>query len=326
MRGPGSRETTRRPNASPACKRAAWQSPAGSGSATTLLWLRKAGGVGRTGGSPPNHLRRIVIVHPVSRWLVASHEYARQPRGQCSVRLAGPARPAYLGQGCRDPGPAARGGSLTPPDWTTTPPVLAGARHPVALTCLLPRTLRLGRIVTPRRTLLAWHRRLVAKKWTYRSRPGRSSINTEIRDLIVRLARNPRWGHRCIQNELAGRHRIPRGRGHNPPHPSAVPHRRPATRTPHGGASCALRHPGCSQSISSTSTPSASAGCMSCSSSKFVPAPSISSRHRPDRCLAPRPPVTCRSTSENTPTDRYNEPVRRRKALNGLINEYIRAA
>ena len=71
-----------------------------------------------------------------------------------------------------------------------------------ALIRLLPAQLRMHRLVTPG-TVLRWHRRLVARHWTYPHRTGRLPVNAEITALIGRLAtENNSWGYKRIQGEL----------------------------------------------------------------------------------------------------------------------------
>ena len=59
-------------------------------------------------------------------------------------------------------------------------------------------------LVTPD-TLLTWHRKLIAQKWTNdRKGPGRPRIAQEITNLILRMAReNVSWGYDRIQVALA---------------------------------------------------------------------------------------------------------------------------
>jgi transposase InsO family protein len=69
-------------------------------------------------------------------------------------------------------------------------------------------------IVTPE-TLLAWHRKLIARKYdgTAQRRPGRPRTAGEIESLVVRMAEDNRtWGYRRIVGALSNLgHRIARG-------------------------------------------------------------------------------------------------------------------
>jgi hypothetical protein len=72
-----------------------------------------------------------------------------------------------------------------------------------ALGQMLPRRSWTAFSVRPE-TLLAWHRQLVARRWTYpHRRPGRPPISRDLRELILRLAReNSSWGYLRISGEL----------------------------------------------------------------------------------------------------------------------------
>jgi hypothetical protein len=114
--------------------------------------------------------------------------------------------------------------------------------------------LRACRLVTPG-TLLAWHRHLITRTWNYPNQPGRPRASQEIRDLVLRLAReNPAWGYRRVHGELrrpghqiseAAVRRISRARRRAPAPPNAGTSWRAFLRTQANGLlACGFFHAG----------------------------------------------------------------------------------
>jgi transposase len=118
-----------------------------------------------------------------------------------TVRLADPARP-FIGIQGRGAARAAARGRGAAPDPSAAPARLGRPAVLAALIRLLHARLRRHRLVTPG-TILRWHHRLIARKWTYPHRTGRPPVSAEITALIERLAtENHSWGYQRIQGEL----------------------------------------------------------------------------------------------------------------------------
>ena len=124
-----------------------------------------------------------------------------------------------------------------------------------ALIRLLPRRLRMHRLVTPG-TVLRWPRRLVTRKWTYPHRTGRPPVSAEIAGLIERLATgNNGWdtsGSGASYLSSATGSARPRSAGFS--RSRGFRRHRNGALTPRGGSSCTPKPRPCSPPTSSTWT------------------------------------------------------------------------
>jgi hypothetical protein len=120
-------------------------------------------------------------------------------------------------------------------------------------------------------TILGWHRRLVANRWTYPHRPGRPSTKPDGRSSVSLGRTRPGVPDASTANS-------PGSASPSPPRPCgrssskrASILRRAGRRSP-GQSSCAPKQPGSSRVTSSPSTPSRCVATTCCSSSKSTPA------------------------------------------------------
>jgi hypothetical protein len=146
-----------------------------------------------------------------------------------------------------------------------------------ALARLLPAVLRAHRFVTPG-TLLAWHRRLITRKWTYSNQAGRPGTSQEIRDLVLRSAReNPAWGYRRVHGELT---RL----GYQARSSASAPQGRLLTSAATASTSPTGSQPACTAASGSPTTRTArSAGSPRAEGSQSSPGPGSASRRTSPR-------------------------------------------
>jgi hypothetical protein len=142
-----------------------------------------------------------------------------------------------------------------------------------AISRILPRTRWSCFLVKPK-TLLRWHRRMVAGAWTHPRRgPRRPPMDHDVQQLILRLARKTPAGdtNASTANSYAWgpRPRQPRSGRYFAATGSTQPR---AERPRRGRCSYAGRPPGSSRATCSPSTRSGGSGCMCCSSSNWTPA------------------------------------------------------